>query len=310
MILDIKDFLLENNICIENSYLDKYIQLINCNLNRTYQKGKTQSHHIIPRYYYKSVGKKLDNTRSNRVNLLYKDHVLAHYYLFLCSPDNSLYKKGNACAIFKIFGHFNFPKSEQQCLDKLPDFQAYYEQSRSILSEFNSMKNEIHKSYHDKVMQTEEVRSKISNTMKEHIRNGEFFSEEHRKKISESSKGFKFFHRGESELIKVKPEEVDIDKLISEGWIKGNFPRKKELVKITAESHYKKVFCIDKNSNFIKEFNSLKDACDWWVNSDYWIRKKPKNTYQLANNIKKSADKDIFVDDIIKWIYKKEGDLN
>lgn len=53
----------------------------------------------------------------------------------------------------------------------------------------NVMDIESIKTKHDKVMQSSEVRSKISNTMKRKIANGEFFTEAHRRKLSESAKG-------------------------------------------------------------------------------------------------------------------------
>ena len=56
----------------------------------------------------------------------------------------------------------------------------------------NVMDIESVKTKHDKVMQSEEVRKKISDTMKRKIANGEFFTEEHRRKLSEAQKGRKF----------------------------------------------------------------------------------------------------------------------
>lgn len=50
-------------------------------------KFKTQLHHIIPRKYYTYNKLEINNSRENLVNLLYKDHILAHYYLALCAKE-------------------------------------------------------------------------------------------------------------------------------------------------------------------------------------------------------------------------------
>lgn len=81
-----KQKLLDLAIFIDNEYLDKYICLINNNA-KPYIKFKTQKHHIIPRAYFKYNKLKLDNSKSNIVCLEYKDHILAHYYLYKCSKS-------------------------------------------------------------------------------------------------------------------------------------------------------------------------------------------------------------------------------
>ena len=79
-----KQTLLDLAIFIDNEYLDKYIYLIN-NYSKQYTKFETQRHHIIPRAYFKHNKIKLDNSKANIVCLTYKDHILAHYYLYKCS---------------------------------------------------------------------------------------------------------------------------------------------------------------------------------------------------------------------------------
>ena len=50
---ELKRKLLDLGICVDNEYLDKYVELVCSNLFTISEKGKTQSHHIVPRYYYK-----------------------------------------------------------------------------------------------------------------------------------------------------------------------------------------------------------------------------------------------------------------
>ena len=76
---------------IDNEFLDKYVELINANRQTKKIKFKTQAHHIIPRAYFKLYKQPLDNSHDNIVNLSYKDHILAHYYLTNCTTDNLYY---------------------------------------------------------------------------------------------------------------------------------------------------------------------------------------------------------------------------
>lgn len=96
----IKQKLLDLGLCIENDYLDLYVNLIVSNLNQEKMKDKTQLHHIIPRYYFKLTNINVDNSKSNLVNLTFEQHVLAHYYLMRCSKTNELAKK-NAYALIR-----------------------------------------------------------------------------------------------------------------------------------------------------------------------------------------------------------------
>ena len=83
--LELKELLLSIYLCIDNEYLDKYVQLVIQNKNTVKESFKTDKHHIVPRYYYRYNGLNIDNSQQNTVILNYKDHVLAHYYLAMCS---------------------------------------------------------------------------------------------------------------------------------------------------------------------------------------------------------------------------------
>jgi len=75
---------------IINKYFRKYCDLILKNKNTPDIKFKTQKHHIIPKFYFKTNNLEIDNSKENLVNLLYKDHILAHYYLCLFLIDKKL----------------------------------------------------------------------------------------------------------------------------------------------------------------------------------------------------------------------------
>lgn len=74
-----------NNLFMDNEYFSKYIDLINKNQHRCYVSGQTQTHHIIPKCYFRKNNLPIDNSDANKVNLLYKDHLLAHCLLSLCT---------------------------------------------------------------------------------------------------------------------------------------------------------------------------------------------------------------------------------
>ena len=99
----LKEKLLTLGIVEDNEYLDKYVRLIESNKDTKKEKFKTQQHHIIPRCYYKYLHVACDESKHNKVNLLYKDHVLAHCYLSLCAKE-AWFEYNNLISIYKIFG--------------------------------------------------------------------------------------------------------------------------------------------------------------------------------------------------------------
>lgn len=94
---ELKQLLLESNLCINNKYLNKYVKLIISNLNNDKQTGY-DNHHIIPRYYYNYNKLDINNNSSNLVYLSRSDHALAHLYLFFCSYT-SIYELSNAYVV-------------------------------------------------------------------------------------------------------------------------------------------------------------------------------------------------------------------
>lgn len=157
-----KQFLLESGTVLENEYLDKYVNLIELNRHRNYERYKTNKHHIIPKSYFKKNKLDVDNSELNVVNLLYKDHALAHYYFALCTSYKYL-KWDSEYALRYILNNKNFKCSES------------YEQERSFiesLDEFQSLYEELKHHVGD-------------------IHRGKTISEEHRKRLSEALSGRK-----------------------------------------------------------------------------------------------------------------------
>lgn len=90
--------------CFEdNEYFKKYVELCVSNANTKKAKYITNIHHIIPRKYFKFNKLEIDNSPENLVNLHYYDHILAHYYLVLCSIPGYL-QYANAVAFVMSIG--------------------------------------------------------------------------------------------------------------------------------------------------------------------------------------------------------------
>lgn len=141
--------------------------------------------------------------------------------------------------------------------------------------DINPMYSEVVKEKHLASMRSDEVRSKISNTMKTHIANGEFFTDEHRRRISESMKGNKNFQ---------------------------GHKRTPEAIAATAKSLHKKVHCVNESGDIVARFDAVVDAARWWYDNGYSDYKVLKNFKELSNVIKDSSKKDKFVLGL-KWIY-------
>lgn len=182
----LKEKLLNLGIVEDNEYLDKYCQLIIDNKNRIREKYKCQRHHIIPRCYYKYNGFDINNSKDNIVILLHKDHVLARYYLSLCSKNN-WFKLANAYSFRHTLNYYNYKDKlnyieERELIEKLDCYQELQELCNTATSQ--RMQGVSH-------LQTKETKLKISNTLK-----GRKVSLEARTKISEGNKGRKAHNKG------------------------------------------------------------------------------------------------------------------
>ena len=111
-----KKQLLDLSIFENNEWLDKYINLINSNINTDKIKFITQKHHIVPRCYYQHYKIIVDNSNDNTVNLTYRDHILAHYYLYKCSKDWFTYS--TLASLFFLLKRFTLVESNKETADK------------------------------------------------------------------------------------------------------------------------------------------------------------------------------------------------
>lgn len=139
----------------------------------------------------------------------------------------------------------------------------------------NPMFSEDIKEKHQQKMRTEDVRSRIAETMRRKAANNELFTEDHRKNLSNAMKG------NQHGLGKKRPQSA---------------------IDATSKALFKKVYCIDEESNILASFDSVRSACEWW-HPEYVKSRKCKNIYTLSDVIKLSAKEDRFILGI-KWIYE------
>lgn len=76
--------LLKTNLFIDNEYFRKYVDL----MNESCDSGYFEFHHIIPKSYFKRNNLPIDDSERNLKKLSIRNHIVAHYYLSLCSREN------------------------------------------------------------------------------------------------------------------------------------------------------------------------------------------------------------------------------
>ena len=127
-----------NECLIENEYSRKYTELIR---NAHYEDGVyTQKHHIIPKNYFKHRGIDIDNSESNLVRLSYKDHILAHYYLYKCAVRDDD-KLGNLYALLLMLKNIGIHHKQcdiDEVINCLSDVNKLYSEYRDMLSKIAS----------------------------------------------------------------------------------------------------------------------------------------------------------------------------
>lgn len=199
---DLKTALLTTNIFIDNNYLDDYLNLMVNNQCAQAEPFRTQKHHIIPQCYFKYNNLDIDNSENNLVNLLYKDHILAHYYLCLCTQGVMFDKLVNA--FFHLTNRkykYNYDEFNVELLD---NYQYLYEENKRVASDRRRGKPGPKWSAEARLRLSEltkgkpknlspEARINRSNRLKGNThRKGIKESEETRLKKSKSMKGKKF----------------------------------------------------------------------------------------------------------------------
>ena len=161
--------------------------------------------------------------------------------------------------------------SQKFSIKDLDCLQEEYELSKENAYKFNPMFDEEKKLVHDNIMRSEEVRKKISDTMKNKINKGEFFTEEHRKNLKKALKDSIYIYNDER-ITRIKKK--NLQKNLDSGWKiyeKRSYAQlcNKEMMTVKTNNfkmfatRCSKCYCItDKGERF--DFKSIRDATVWW----------------------------------------------
>lgn len=143
----LRNKLINCNLCIQNNYLEKYLDIVINNSFKLPIKFKTEKHHIIPRFYFKQMNQSIDNSEDNICNLNYADHIRAHVYLALCVTE-VFRRQASFAAGRTITGREGLYKNLDEAVEildfeTLGKFKEIYMHERGIIS--SRQKNNLNK---------------------------------------------------------------------------------------------------------------------------------------------------------------------
>lgn len=230
MKMRLKEKMLRLNIVIDNEYLDKYVELINKNKHTKNEKNKTQKHHIIPRCYYKNFGLDVDNSCDNIVNLIYSDHIKAHYYLALCGcGDYYIYCFINAFA-YMVGNSYKYSIN-------IGDINELDEDTINTLYNECSIRKSIYQKGQGKGCKK---------------------SEETRKKMSKAQSGLVVINNGTS-MKHIK--RCDVDSFVSNGWNIGGLSKSEETKQKISNSNKGKIVSEETRLKISKSLTGHESKC-------------------------------------------------
>ena len=150
--------------------------------------------------------------------------------------------------------------------------------------ESNAMDSAFVKEKHDATMRSEEVRKKISASLKATIQRNGGMSEEHRRHLSENKKAFYASERGQ--IAKQRHKET--------------FHLSESHYRALNDAKNKALYCINSSGEIVAEFSRVTDAAIWWQNNGY---DKVRYLRTISSAIKRSATSDRYIKGL-KWIYR------
>lgn len=141
IVRDVYNTLKEMPGFVDNEYLQKYAQIIERNTRTPRRGGITNSHHVVPKSWYKINKQIINNSLNNLVNLVYREHVLAHYYLCLCTTGDLLF--ANELALICLTSRKKLNIVDKQLVAQLPLYNNIYE-------DYKQKKQSNYRLYEDK----------------------------------------------------------------------------------------------------------------------------------------------------------------
>lgn len=219
-----------------------------------------------------------------------EDRIRNHRNSFVSGVDNHLYRAMRKYGWEKFHFEVIAEVNDQETLD---DLEAYYISKYDCIRNgynmapggtINTMFSEVVKEKHDAVMRSDEVRKRISESMKQSYIDRGGPTPEHRKHLSESRK--RLYASEQGDAIRAK--------------FRKSFKLSADHFKALNDAKNKSVFCIDKQGKVVAEFTRVKDAADWWHKNGY---ENVKSSDQLNDRIKESAKFDKYIRGL-KWVYR------
>lgn len=122
---DIRETLLSTGYFLDNEYLEKYCVTVERHTRTRCIRGVTNKHHIIPKALFNLLGEEIDNSLVNLVNLPYREHALAHYYLCLCTRDEMKY--ASEMALICLISRKKMGASDRCLITSMPRYKEIYQ---------------------------------------------------------------------------------------------------------------------------------------------------------------------------------------
>ena len=193
----LKEKLLNTGIIIDNEWLDKYVNIIVDKSIEKHIKFHSQAHHIIPKCYFRFTNRTVDNSASNKVELMFIDHALAHLYLANCTNDMQ-FKHRNMKAVDHVLGNVNFKTLEAYDIEKeLIENSELYQSTYASTREYWSLNCNLRDS------------SKWSARMWKAVKTN-----------GKKNKGKRYVIKGG--VCRTARNEEEFTRLLQDGWVAGN----------------------------------------------------------------------------------------
>ena len=263
---DLLQKLLSTGLFSNQLFLTKYIELIQKNLTTPKITGQTQKHHIFPKCLSNRLGIAINDTV---VNLYYKDHILAHYYLIYATEDRKL-KIANIHAfnhLLKFQGHW---LEEEILKDFLIKQQVIYEQTHALRVAHNKEVNSggcyVNNGIKAKHIKLEELDLYLANGWKR----GQI--QQHDK-----NRGTVTINNGQTEK-RIPANELEI--FIQNGWLKGKIRGYKK----SGKTNLNKIAVYSLIDQKELRINNA-ELKEFLINHpNYIIGSKPRKPYQRHKN--------------------------
>lgn len=311
-ISELKDILLNSGWFVDNEFFKKYINLIEANIKSPRVKYETQTHHAIPKCFYRQLEKEFNekhdvNKENILVELKHGEHLLAHYYLALSVKDHLpitylidtalhiIYNTGDKCLLknHSVILSEDFWKDFKDKLECFDELKIRYSKQCAFNSKKENMSperlkklahtDEWKKKHSEQLkgrvnyIRTAEINYKISQTLKNGYREGKYkvSEESNQKKARKGSDNGMF---GKHPIYIYKDDQIrrifDVEQ-IPEGWSLQN------------PKNIRPVLQFDLDNNFVAEYLNPKEAAAaLGLKGDEMIRRVCNGVYKQTKGYK------------------------